>query len=155
MQGRVRLMATAKQELMNAQSIESGSGADRVAGLVFTLVTLGEIGFGASGLVFPQVFTLLTGARLDAGGYLAVRMLGAAVFALGVTWWFARRDAATIARSTAGFLTYNFGVGGLFAIAALAASESALPWILCGVHLLAGTVFGAAFAASRSQRSAG
>ena len=52
------------------------------------------------------------------------------------------RDADRLARYSAGFIVYNLGVGALFGWAAFAASQPALPWILCVAHLVAGVAVG-------------
>ncbi len=89
-----------------------------------------------------EVALLLLDAALDSRGVLVARTLGVAVLALGVTWWTARAEAARLSRYSAGFIVYGVGVGALFGWAALAASQPALPWILCVVHLTAAVTFG-------------
>ena len=107
-----------------------------------TLMAIGETSVGMIILALPrEVVQLLIDAALDARGLIVARMMGVAVLALGITWWMARGDADRLSRYSAGFIVYNLGVGALFGWAALAASQPALPWIVCVVHLAAGVAF--------------
>ena len=110
----------------------------RYTELLFLVVTLSEIGVGIVVALFPQALALLLAAPLDASGLLVARMMGASVFALGITWWYARGDARHVSRCAPGYLIYNFGVGILFALAAQAAANPALPWLVAAAHILAG-----------------
>lgn len=126
----------------------------RLARVVFMLGAVGEIGVGVAVVVVPQIGPILIAAPLDASGLLVARMLGGAVLALGITWWLARGEAAAISRCAAGFLVYNVTVGALFVAAALATTRPVLPALLGAAHLLAGVVFGGAFAVRRGGGSA-
>jgi len=117
--------------------------ADRVARLIVTLVSVGEMLVAVAILALPREVTLLlVDASLDGRGLIVPRMMGIAVLALGMTWWMARRDADGLSRYSAGFIAYNLGIGALFGGAALAAVHPAIPWIVCGVHLVSGLGFG-------------
>lgn len=125
--------------------------AARVAGAVFALGALGEMAVGAALIVFPGIAPLLIAAPLDAGGLLVARMMGGAVLALGITWWLLHRDAVAMSRCVPGFLVYNFVVGILFVVTALATMRPALPALLGAAHILIGALFaGAMFARGRS-----
>jgi hypothetical protein len=116
--------------------------AARAAALVIILMAIGEALVGVVLLALPrEVVQLLIDATLDARGLIVARMMGVAVLALGITWWMARGDADRLSRYAAGFIVYNLGVGALFGWAALAASQPALPWIVCVAHLAAGVAF--------------
>lgn len=119
----------------------------RLAGTVFALGALGEMGVGALVVVFPEICRALIGAPLDGTDLFVARMLGVAMLALGVTWWFSRKTAADVARCAAGFLLYNFGAAAVLCFAALAAARPALPWLVCVAHLVLGAAFGAALRA--------
>jgi hypothetical protein len=125
----------------------------RTAALVFTLGALGDTAVGALVFAFPQVLAVLMAAPLDTAGLTVARMLGAAVLALGVTWWIARGEPTQLPRHAAGFLIYNIGIGIVFGMAALTATQSLLPWIVCVGHLALGAVFGAALAATPRNES--
>lgn len=125
-----------------------GALAPRIAALLFLLGSLAEMAVGVAGLLFPEILAFLVAAPLDTSGLIIARMLASAVLALGITWWIARRDAALLSRYGAGFIVYNAGVGGAFALAALASARPALPWLVCVAHLLLATGFGAAMAAT-------
>ena len=125
-----------------------GTLAPRAAALLFLLGSLAEMTVGVAGILFPEILAFLMAAPLDPSGLIVARMLGCAVLALGITWWFARRDAALLSRYAAGFLIYNAGVGLAFALAALASARPALPWLVCVAHLLLAAGFGAAMAAT-------
>lgn len=128
-----------------------GRDADRVAMLVVTLVSIGEMLVALAILALPREVTLLlVDAPLEGRGLLVARMMGVAVLALGVTWWIARNDADRVSRCSAGFIVYNLGVGALFGWAALAASHPAIPWIVCGLHLVSGLGFGLLVMRNRS-----
>ena len=116
----------------------------RMAEFVFVLMALGELAVGIAALAYPPVIAFVADARLDANGLLVARMLGAAVLALGVTWWTARNDPERLSRHAAGFIAYNIGVGALFALAATAAARPALPALVAVTHLVAGGVLTAA-----------
>jgi hypothetical protein len=120
---------------------------------LFALCALGEMAVGGALLAFPSLIALLMGAALDGSALLLARMMGAAVLALGVTWWLARGDEAGLARCAAGFIVYNTGVGVLFGFAAVDAAHPLVPWIVCGAHLVAAAVFGAALAQRSTRRS--
>src|SRR5215831_14156249 len=112
----------------------SGSNSSSVAPaarMLFSAAALGEIGVGLVVFAFPQVVALLLAEALDGLGPLVARIGGAAICALGVTWWIARNDPLpeVWARHGAGFLIYNLGVGALFVVLALTAPDPALPWI--------------------------
>src|SRR5215468_1966337 len=131
------------------------SGVGRAARMLFVAAALGEIAVGLVVLAFPQVLALLVAGAFDGAGLLAERMVGAAICALGVTWWIARNDPPpqVWARHGAGFLIYNFGVGALFVVRALTVTDAALPWIVGVVHLLAGLAIGAAVLAAQGTES--
>lgn len=122
-------------------SVSTAAAPTRTVRLLFAAAALGEIGVGLLALAWPQVMSLLLAAPLDAGGLMVSRMLGAAIVALGATWWLARNDEGGLARNAVGFLIYNVVVGVLFAIQAFAAAHAALPWIVAIVHLGAATGF--------------
>jgi hypothetical protein len=130
-------------------------GMLRAAHVVLALATLGEVGIGIAGLVYPQIIALLMDARLDAGGLMVARMLGVAVLALGLTWWVARDDPRRVVRHAAGFLVYNFGIGVLFALVAASAAQPALPALVAALHLLVGATVAAALPAARATTNPG
>ena len=134
---------------MNATTTAATS---RVAGIVFVLGALGEMGVGVLIAVVPEAGRVLIGAPLVDAGLIVARMLGVGVLALGLTWWLSRNDAAAVARCTAGFVLYNFGLGALFGLAAVAAERPALPWLLCVAHLVLGAGFGAATLGREGRR---
>jgi len=120
---------------------------------LFALCALGEMAVGGALLAFPSLIALLMGAALDGGALLLARMMGTALLALGVTWWLACGEQGGLARCAAGFIVYNAGVGALFGLAAAAAAHPLVPWIVCGAHLGAAAVFGAALAQRSTRRS--
>jgi hypothetical protein len=131
------------------------SRAPPLAGLLLTLMALGELGVGVLVLAFPTPLTgLLLAAPMEGVGLVVTRMAGIAIAALGLTWWRARRDLdQRFTRVAPGFLVYNLGVGLLFLAYALTAIGSVpLAWIVAAVHLLAGLAFAAALLASLKQR---
>ena len=76
--------------------------ADRVARLIVTLVSIGEMLVAVAILALPREVTLLlVDASLDGRGLIVARMMGIAVLALGMTWWMARRDADGLSRYSA------------------------------------------------------
>ena len=116
--------------------------ARSAVGLVMTLVSIGEMLVAVALLVFPrEVALLLMDAALDTRGLILARMTGVAVLALGITWWLVRIDADRLSRHAPGFLVYNIGVGALFGVAALGASNPVIPWSVCVVHLASGATF--------------
>lgn len=118
---------------------------------LFTLAALGEMAVGVLIALFPAVGTLLIGALLDSAGLVVARMMGVALLSIGLTWWLARSDPACAARNAPGFILYNTGVGAVFLVAALSASQPLIPWILAVVHIAVGTTFGAAVAVSSRE----
>jgi hypothetical protein len=124
----------------------NASGAERAARLLFCAGALGEIGTGLLLLVFPRLVGILINAAVDVPGLLIARVFGSTILALGVTWWIAKNEP--LERLTSGylpgFLIYNLGVGVLFVLRALAASEPAWPWLVATVHVVAGVGFAAA-----------
>jgi hypothetical protein len=114
----------------------------------------GELGIGLAVLAWPGTVTsaLLAAPVEGISSLVVARMGGIAAAALGLTWWWARKDAAQQLRRIApGFLGYNLGVGLLFLLHALAGGQALLPWSVAAVHLLAGV----AFAAALSRRPGG
>jgi hypothetical protein len=93
------------------------SRAGRTATLLVTLGALGEFGVGVLIAVLPAatVRFLLSATVADAGLVIA-RMMGIALVALALTWWFARprHGADFLPRIAPGFLVYNVGIGLLF-----------------------------------------
>jgi len=106
---------------------------------VITVVAFGEMLVGVLLAAFPrELVQLLVDAALDARGLFVARMLGVAVFALGLTWWHVRGDGR---RCAPGFVVYNVGAGLVFGWAAIGASQPVLPWLVCSVHLAATVAF--------------
>ena len=115
------------------------------ARVLLLVLGLAEIGTGALLVALPEtLFRTLLGAGLGAAGILAARVAGLALAALGLTWWRARTrlDRERLRELTGGFLCYNLGVGALFALVALQATQR-LPfaWLVAVVHLLAAGLF--------------
>lgn len=108
--------------------------------LLLFLMAPGEMAVGMLIAAYPAAASLLLGAPIEGPGLLVVRMLGVAVLAIGLSWWLARRDPAARSRQVPGFLVYNFGVGALFAWAAIASVQPFVPWILAVVHVGAGAI---------------
>ena len=107
-----------------------------MATLLLALGGLGEMAVGAHIVAFPrEVALLIVDVALDAKGALIARMLGCAALALGLTWWMARKDTARMSHIAAGFIVYNAGVGAMFAMAALDASQPLIPWLVCVAHI--------------------
>ena len=120
--------------------------AVRITGLLFTLLSLGEIAVGIAIFTFPAFGGFLIGASIEGSAVIAVRMLGAAALAVGLTWWAARNDPERFARYTAGWLVYNLGVGAMFAWAALATSTPLVPALVALTHIGAGVALPIAMA---------
>ena len=132
----------------------SGDTARRAGSLLLNLAALGEMAVGVLVAAFPSIGTALIGAPLDSSGLLVMRMLGMAIFVIGLTWWLARGDANRVARHALGFIVYNIGIGVLFALAAMSASQPLIPWIVAIVHLAAGATFAAVVAITPSSTAA-
>jgi len=129
--------------------------APPLAGLLLTVMALGELGVGLLVLAFPGPVTgLLLAVQVGGVGLVAARMAGIAIAALGLTWWHARHDRdQRLTRVAPGFLVYNLGVGLLFLAYAVTASTAVpLSWATAAVHLLAGFAFAAALLASLKPR---
>jgi hypothetical protein len=122
----------------------------KLAGKLLTLLAPGEIAVGIALLAFPAFGSVLIGAPIEGIAVTAVRMLGAAALAVGLTWWAARNEPPRFARYTASWLAYNLGVGAMFVWAALGASAPLVPALLGLVHIGAGVAFAVAMAADRS-----
>jgi len=89
----------------------------RVAGILVSLVALGEIAVGVVLVLFPEtVVEFLLGARVGPSGTLIARMAALAITALGLAWWEDRNshDRARLRQVAIGFVGYNVGVGLLF-----------------------------------------
>jgi len=131
----------------------SNSLPTRVAGLLFSVMALGELGVGFVVLVFPSsVSEVLLGAPLEGVGAVVARMAGIAIAALGLTWWLTRSDLDKRPNAVApGFIGYNLGVGLLFLAYALSTTRPVpLAWLVAIVHLLGGVAFCAAILVRRS-----
>jgi hypothetical protein len=115
----------------------------RMAGALFAVAALGELGVGLAVLAFPEPVTGFLLAPIEGVGAVVARMLGIAVAGLGLTWWLARDDLRDRLRRLApGFIVYNLGVGFVFLRYALAVNGPLpVPWVVAGVHLLAGAAF--------------
>jgi hypothetical protein len=123
----------------------------RIVGFLVTLSALGETAVGIALVAVPSLVAFLIAAPVDSNGLLVARMMGAAMLALGVTWWIARGDAGRLTHYVAGYLIYNLVVGALFVAAALHASQALVPWVVAIVHLGAGAAFGIAMGMLRKQ----
>ena len=130
-----------KADLPEPANHPNDSLAARIGRLVFAVLALIELGVGLAVLAFPgTVGGLLLAAPLEGVGLVVARMLGIAIFALGLTWWLANRDPYQWRKRIApGFISYNLGVGLLFFLYALAATRvMILPWTVAVFHLLVG-----------------
>ena len=123
----------------------------RIVGFLLTLSALGESAVGVALVAYPSLVAFLIAAPVDSNGLLVARMMGAAMLALGVTWWIARAEPGRLIHYVVGYLIYNLVVGVLFVAAALYASQALVPWIVAIVHLGAGAAFGIAKAMARKQ----
>jgi hypothetical protein len=142
---------------MNRPSMTLATGAQRGIKLLLGASALGELAVGIAVAIFPRtVSDVLLGAPAEGVGAVVARMAGVAIAALGLTWWLARNDLDERLTSIApGFLGYNFGVGVLFLLYALASTASVpVTWLVAGVHLLAGLGFCALFVQQRSRQVA-
>jgi len=129
--------------------------APPLAGLLLTVMALGELGVGLLVLAFPGPVTgFLFAAPVEGVGLVVARMAGLAMAALGLTWWHARRDLdQRLTRVAPGFLVYNLGVGLVFlAYAATASAVAPLSWVAAAAHLVAGLAFAAALFASLKRQ---
>jgi peptidoglycan/LPS O-acetylase OafA/YrhL len=76
-------------------------------------------------------------------------MVGIAVAALGLGWWFDRDhlDLPRLRRVAGAYLVYNFGIGALF-LAYASTVERVLPvsWLVAVLHIMAAAAFVVALA---------
>jgi hypothetical protein len=108
-----------------------------------------ELGVGLGAVAYPDPLVwLLLNAPLDHAGIFVARLLGIALIALGLGWWFVReKPRESMARGNCfGFFAYNLGAGLLLGLTALATSERAL--LLLALALFH-SAMGLAFAALR------
>jgi hypothetical protein len=108
-----------------------------------------ELCAGLGAVACPQLLIrLLLNAPLDEAGIFVARLLGMALIALGLGWWFIReRPRESPARgSCLGFVAYNLGAGLWLGLMALATPERLL--LLLVLALFHGAM-GLAFAALR------
>jgi hypothetical protein len=119
------------------------SRAARASRLLFMAAALGEICVGAALLFLPaNAIGLLLKAALSGASLVVARLLGIALIALGLTWWWARRAPAGLRWRTVGFLAYNLGIGLLLLLLAfLAGPFAAVLWLVAWLHLLTGLGF--------------
>lgn len=118
----------------------------RIARQLFMVAAVGEIAVGLAVLAFSgPVMGLLLAAALTGVGLVVARMVGIAIIALGLTWWFSRNVLHQQLKFIApGFIGYNFGVGLLFLLYALAAHRPVpLSWAVALAHLMVGLAFSA------------
>jgi hypothetical protein len=119
----------------------------RAAQRSFAVVAATEVAVGLAVLAFPgAVMGLLLNSTLTGVGLVVTRLLGIAIIALGLTWWFAKIDLRLqFKRVAPGFISYNMGVGLLFLLYSLTATRPVpLSWVVSLVHLLVGLAFGVA-----------
>lgn len=124
---------------------------------LFAVAAASELVVGLAVLAFPgAVMGLLLASPPTGVGLVVARLLGTAIIALGLTWWFARGDLRQkFKRIAPGFIVYNLGVGLLFLLYALAAGRrDPLPWVVGLVHLSLGLAFGVAVVSWRRSESA-
>ena len=78
---------------MNGTSIVPATGAQRAMKLLIEASAIGELGVGIAVVLFPRTVSgLLLGAPIQGTGAVIARLVGVAVAALGLTWWFRRGD---------------------------------------------------------------
>ena len=125
--------------------------AARTASRLLALGAVGEIAIAVAILALPApVMGLLLAAHVAGLELVVARMLGAALVALGVTWWLTKSHE--LMRAAPGFIGYNVGVGVLFLWYAVAAPHPApLSWAVGAVHLAIGLAFGAAIVQCSSR----
>jgi hypothetical protein len=98
---------------------------------------VGELGIGLAVLAFAgPVMGLLLAATLAGVGLVVARMVGITLIALGLTWWLTRSILQQQLKCIApGFISYNLGVGLLFLLYALSATQPVpLSWAVAFVH---------------------
>ncbi len=97
-----------------------------------------EIGTGLGALTFPeQLVTLLLNEPVTGTGIFLARVFGAAIIALGMTWWVASKEpeGRGIRTCAPGFVAYNLGAAVILTLQALAATQPVpLLWPLAVLH---------------------
>jgi hypothetical protein len=96
-----------------------------------------ELGTGLALLAVPSVvLDALIGPPSNSGTELVARMLGAALFALGVAGWMA--DAARQRGLTLAFVSYNVVATAILVLGGLSGSaEGSLLWPAAALHAIA------------------
>jgi hypothetical protein len=134
----------------------NGDRAERLLKRLLEIGALIEMSVGLGVVAFPeQLIELLLNASLADPGVLVARLLGTALMALGLAWWFARNQPREPwARGCClGFLVYNLGAGLWLMLGALTMSQRvALLWTLGLFHAGLGLAL-AALVLRRSQTS--
>lgn len=97
-----------------------------------------EIGTGLGALTFPErLVTLLLNEPVAGTGIFLARVFGAAIVALGMTWWVASKEpeGRGIRTCAPGFVAYNLGAAVVLALQALVATQPVpLLWPLSMLH---------------------
>ena len=125
----------------------NGQRAERLLKQLLAAGAIVEIGVGLGALVFPEpLIGLLLNAPVAATGIFVARVFGAAIIALGLTWWVARGEPRGRGASGCdlGFISYNLGAGLVILLQALAATQPVpLLWPVAFLHAGLGLGFAA------------